>query len=183
MRSSTSYERFSVQAPIDGDGVVDIRFRHADRTAGWREFWASADYTLSVDGQAHATASKPAAGNVGSIPLLPASLPHGWHTLLIGGTAGETCYPWPVFVRRDQAAPDPALMPVVRGSFDGHNDNGRQLLAWVPARFAPVTQGPGAAVFGGEAEPQPHQPGGTDPLRDGPLRGWHATRHLKNRPD
>lgn len=139
MKSSTTYERFVVQTPVDGD-AFDFRFRHADRTAGWRESWPSAEYTLLVDGQAHAHAPKPASGNVASIAGRPADMGQGWHLLMAAGTAGETCYPWPVFVRRDQAAPDPALMPVVRGSFDGHNDIGRQLLAWVPAKFEPVTQ-------------------------------------------
>lgn len=139
MKSGTGYERFVTNTPEDGD-TFEFKFRHADRSAGWREYWASQSYTLMSDGKVHASAPKPQSSNVATISCRAPDMGHGWHLLMVNGTAGETCYPWPVFVRRDQSAPDPALMPVVRGSFDGHNDIGRQLLAWVPAKFNPKTQ-------------------------------------------
>lgn len=146
MRSGTGYERFQIMSPVDGD-TFTFRFRHADRRAGWREFWPSPTYTLLVDGAPHAEAPVPAVGNVASIPGRPPEMGHGWHMLTAAGTAGETCYPWPVFVRRNPAAADPELMPVVRGSFDGHGDIGRQLVAWVPARFDPVVQSLAPRVY------------------------------------
>lgn len=140
MKDGSSYERFQIVTPIDGDAPFPFAFRHVDRSVGWREFWASGDFTLMDAGSPVATGKKPQAGNVATINADPTKLTHGWHTFTVRGAAGEGCYPWPVFVRRDLAASDPPLMPVVRSSHDSRSDRTRAMIAWVPARFEPTVQ-------------------------------------------
>lgn len=145
MKSSSTYERFQVMTPIDGDATVGFNFRQVNRTVGWNEGFTSSKYALIEDlgdsMKVMATADKPASGNVATLPIVPADYAHGWHLFTVRGeNVGETCYPWPIFIRRDKQALDPIKMPVVRSSHDSHNDLGRAMVAWVPAKFAPITQ-------------------------------------------
>ena len=140
MANSASYERWQTMPPVDGDEPFAFAFRHADRTGGrWVESWKSAQYTLLIDGEPRLVVARPA-GNVGVFMVDPTTLGHGWHVFRVAGQSGETCYPWPIFVRRNPVAGDPPAMPVVRSSHDSHGDRSRALMAWVPARFDPVTQ-------------------------------------------
>lgn len=137
MWNSLTYERWQLPVIVT-DSTYLFQWRCVDRTTG-REYWPGDAYTVRVDGAPVATVGKPAT-NVGAVTLRRDDFAHGWHVIDVTGNSGETCISVPAFFVRDASAPPPDRMPVVRGSYDSINDTTHAVMAWVPARFDPVTK-------------------------------------------